>query len=159
MKYLLLFLIIPNLYAQVEIEERLDIVKGYPCMKCHGNFENNKVHLPLKTPHKNIKLSHYKEINNCYFCHDKGNRDHLKLINGQKIGFNKGYKVCTQCHGEKFRDWKLGIHGRQVGSWNGKKYRYSCVGCHNPHHPKFPKWTADPLPKYPWIDSARKGGH
>lgn len=159
MKYLILFFTISSLYAQVEIEERQDVVKGFPCMKCHGNFENEKAHFPLKTPHNNIKLQHYKEINNCYFCHDKGNREQLKLINGEKVGFNNGWKVCTQCHGEKFRDWKLGIHGKQIGSWKGKKYRYSCVSCHEPHHPEFPKWVADPLPEYPWIDSARKGGH
>ncbi|RLA63415.1 MAG: hypothetical protein DRQ88_04665 [Epsilonproteobacteria bacterium] len=159
MKYLLLFLIIPSLYAQVEIEQRLDIIKGFPCMKCHGSFVNKKSHFPLNTPHENIKLNHYKEINNCYFCHDRDNRNQLKLINGKKIAFNQGYKVCIQCHGEKNRDWKLGIHGKQVGSWSGKKYRYSCISCHEPHKPQFSKWIADPLPKYPWIDSARKGGH
>lgn len=146
-------------HAQVELEKRELQVKNFPCMKCHSAFTHEQAKFPLKKPHNDMKFKHFEKVKNCFLCHDKGNRNELKLITGEKVNFNKSYMVCAQCHGEKARDWKLGIHGRQIGKWNGPKYRFSCTNCHNPHTPQFPRMKAEPPPQHPHHKKAHKGGH
>ena len=96
--------------------------------------------------HRNINLRHAK-WHWCLNCHDKDERNYLHLITGEKIPFEKSYRLCGQCHGIIYRDWKIGIHGRRVGNWNGKKLYLLCSHCHDPHSPK--KLPAEDPPKKP----------
>ena len=89
-------------------------------------------------------FDHDSENRWCLDCHDKNNRDSLKLASGKLIGFDESYKLCGQCHGDKLRDWKVGVHGKRTGEWNGRKQYLLCVHCHNPHSPKFK--PVKPLP-------------
>ncbi len=145
--------------GEIQIEQRELKIKNFPCMDCHSNIKNTEVNFPLKKPHDNIILDHMDSVKNCFKCHDQKNRHLLILQTGEKIGFNESYRQCFQCHGMKKRDWLLGIHGKMVGSWNGKKYKYTCVNCHDPHHPKFRQMKADPGPVHPRGEKMHEGTH
>ena len=164
MKYISLFFVMLCSYtlvqATVVLEERKMKLKEFPCSSCHGDFVNEKAKFPLSKPHDSLKFKHMDSIKNCYTCHDKDDRDFLKLHAGEKISFDESYKLCFQCHGEKKRDWQAGIHGKQIGSWNGDKYKFVCTSCHEAHHPKFRMMKADPAPKHPrGKQSQDQGGH
>lgn len=163
MKNILLFVLVlfsvQSVFAEVTIEERKMKLKHFSCNKCHGDFKNDAVDLPLTKPHDNIKFKHMDSILNCYSCHDKEDRNFLKLHTGEKVDFDQSYRVCFQCHGEKKRDWENGTHGKQIGSWNGDKYKFVCTSCHEAHHPKFRTMKADPGPKHPSGKKQSSGGH
>lgn len=80
----------------------------------------------------------------CLDCHDHDDRDQLRLLNGEQVGFNESHLLCGQCHGPVLRDWDDGLHGRTNGYWNpaldaeGTSSRLLCVDCHMPHAPAFP---------------------
>lgn len=120
----------------------------YPCNDCHANFAPNPVRRNLVQWHDDISamFNHDSENRWCLDCHDLKNRDYLRLASGQLLDFKESYKLCGQCHGEKYRDWKVGVHGKRTGDWNGKKEYLLCVGCHNPHAPKFKELTPEPPP-------------
>lgn len=154
-----LFLIIANAFAIIQIEERQMLLSNYPCVKCHESIKNETPKFPLKAPHERMEFKHMDSINNCYTCHDKDNREQIKLNSGQKVDFNQAYKVCFDCHGEKKRDWENGTHGKQIGSWNGDKFKFVCTTCHEAHSPKFPLMKADPGAKHPRGETPHKGTH
>jgi len=145
--------------STIEIEKRVLAMKNFPCMKCHTQKDQlqvlKKMTFPLNKPHSELTFKHMPTVKNCYTCHNKDNLNTLHLFNKSTISFDQSYQLCSQCHGEKKRDWGLGIHGRQMGSWNEKKFRFTCVSCHDPHRPKFKQMRADPAPQHP----NRKGGH
>jgi hypothetical protein len=134
----------------------------YPCQACHrrgvrgvssqlekGNsFLEKYIRKPDPKPrilikmHRNINLRH-AEWHWCLNCHDQDERNYLRLITGEKIPFEKSYRLCGQCHGSIFRDWKIGIHGRRIGNWDGQKLYLLCSHCHDPHSPKFRKLPAE----------------
>lgn len=140
----------------------------FPCQACHrsdirgvssqlekGNaFLGKYIRKPDPKPrtlikmHRNINLKH-AEWHWCLNCHDQDERNYLRLITGEKIPFEKSYRLCGQCHGSIYRDWKIGIHGRRVGNWDGKKLYLLCSHCHDPHRPKFRKLPAEGPPKTP----------
>ncbi len=134
----------------IEIEQREFKLKNFPCMSCHEADKSKlPTTFPLLTPHERIEFKHHDNIKNCYSCHDSSNLDKLVLHTKEKISFNESYRLCFQCHGEKKRDWELGTHGKMKGSWNGRKYKYNCTNCHNPHKPPFRQMKADPGPVHP----------
>lgn len=133
----------------IENEERELKIKTFPCMSCHDSGTKLPSKFPLLTPHNKQIFNHHDNIKNCYSCHNAENKDQLVLQTGEKISFNDSQRLCFQCHGEKKRDWELGTHGKTIGSWNGKKYKYTCTNCHNPHSPPFRKMKADPGPVHP----------
>jgi hypothetical protein len=120
----------------------------FPCSECHADLEVNETRRELDF-HEDIVLRHAEEQRWCLDCHNPGNRDKLRLANGQLIFFEKSYLLCGQCHGTIFRDWKAGVHGRRTGYWNGKKQYRLCVHCHNPHQPKFKPLKPLPPPIRP----------
>ncbi|MCB2182694.1 MAG: hypothetical protein KQH63_11745 [Desulfobulbaceae bacterium] len=140
----------------------------FPCQACHrrdvrgvssqlekGNeFLGKYIRKPDPKPrilvkmHRNINLRH-AEWHWCLNCHDQDERNYLRLITGEKIPFEKSYRLCGQCHGSIYRDWKIGIHGRRVGNWKGKKLYLLCSHCHDPHSPKFRKLPAEDPPRPP----------
>ncbi len=140
----------------------------YPCQACHrrdtrgvssqlekeSGFLGKYIRKPDPQPrilikmHRNINLNH-AEWMWCLNCHDTDERNYLRLITGEKISFEKSYRLCGQCHGSIFRDWKIGIHGRRVGNWKGKKLYLLCSHCHDPHSPQFRKLPAEDPPRSP----------
>lgn len=149
-----------NLFAWIDIEQREKSITGFPCMKCHDQIKSKKINLPLKKPHQNIEIEHFVNAGDCFFCHDRKDRNKLVLINKSKVSYNQSYMVCTQCHGEKFREWNVNIHGKQIGSWNvgssTKTYRMSCTACHNAHSPKIKPMKTEPGPPNPYLLRGRK---
>lgn len=119
-------------------EQRSQPVK---CETCHRDT--------TQKPHANIVLHHAEEQRGCLDCHDRDDRDHLRLANGTPVSFAESFKLCGQCHGTQFRDWKVGLHGKRTGEWNGRREYRLCVSCHYPHDPRFKQMTPVALPLRP----------
>jgi len=120
----------------------------FPCMQCHSAIPPNPERRALGM-HSNIDFKHDAEHRWCLDCHDKDDRNHLRLANGTLVPFTESYRLCGQCHGTQFRDWRSGIHGKRTGFWNGAKRYLLCVHCHNPHSPKFAQLKPLPPPVRP----------
>ncbi|NOY63850.1 MAG: hypothetical protein GXO97_00395 [Nitrospirae bacterium] len=121
----------------------------YPCNSCHREMEVNpkKRHLQF---HEKINIdSHADGVFWCLDCHAPDNRDKLRLINGERIGFTEVYRLCGQCHGSIYRDWRAGVHGKRTGYWKGTKKYLLCTNCHNPHNPRFRKIKPERSPMKP----------
>ena len=121
----------------------------FPCSECHKEMKPNPTRRELKEEHTNIVLNHAQGQRWCLDCHDISNRDKLRLVSGEKIGFEESFRLCGQCHGDKYRDWKVGVHGKRTGMWNGEKQYLLCVHCHNPHDPGFKPLAPMPPPARP----------
>jgi hypothetical protein len=115
--------------------------KPVKCATCHRE--------PLEKAHANVVLHHAEEQRGCLDCHDKDDRDHLRLANGTRISFEESFKLCGQCHGTQYRDWKIGLHGKRTGEWNGRREYRLCVSCHWPHEPRFAPMKPMPPPVRP----------
>jgi len=128
----------------------------FPCSNCHAGLEANTKKRELKDEHTSIKLHHAEQERWCLDCHNAGDRDKLKLADGENINFTESYRLCGQCHGNIYRDWKAGIHGKRIGYFKGGKRTYFlCVNCHNPHDPKFKPIKPEPPPIRPEATHAR----
>ena len=121
----------------------------FPCMNCHEGLPPNPERRQLEGMHSDIVLHHGEESRWCLDCHDKDDRNSLRLASGQTLPFTESYRLCGQCHGTQFRDWKSGIHGKRTGYWNGSKRYLLCVNCHNPHSPHFAPLQPLPPPVRP----------
>ena len=143
--------------ARVVIAERTGVIEYYPCSKCHANVPPRDLAKTPRRPHDAIELKHMPK-QDCYLCHDKEDRDQLKLITGDKISFNDTAKLCGQCHAEKARDWSRGSHGKSTGGWRGERHQWSCAECHDPHSPKTGAMVALPPPPFPKL-GIPKGAH
>jgi hypothetical protein len=94
-----------------------------------------------------IVVKHMPEGDQCIVCHQRSTPHQLLLRDGTKIDPTKVDLLCGQCHGIKHRRWLDGRHGKVVGSWKAEsRKRLSCVVCHDPHVPKFPKFEAKAPP-------------
>lgn len=121
----------------------------FPCMQCHSVIPANPERRELENMHTDIVFRHDAEHRWCLDCHDKDDRDQLRLANGALVPFTESYRLCGQCHGTQFRDWRSGIHGRRTGYWDGSKRYLLCVHCHNPHSPRFAALKPLPPPVRP----------
>jgi hypothetical protein len=121
----------------------------FPCSECHKEMKPNPTRRELKDEHTTIVLNHAEGQRWCLDCHDVWNRDKLRLVSGEKIGFDESFRLCGQCHGDKYRDWKVGVHGKRTGMWNGEKQYLLCVHCHNPHDPQYKPIQPMPPPTRP----------
>jgi hypothetical protein len=121
----------------------------FPCSECHKEMKPNPTRRTLTDEHTNIVLNHAQGQRWCLDCHDVSNRDRLRLVSGEKIGFEESFRLCGQCHGDKYRDWKVGVHGKRTGMWNGEKQYLLCVHCHNPHDPQYKPIPPMPPPTRP----------
>jgi hypothetical protein len=121
----------------------------FPCSECHKEMKPNPARRELKDEHTGIVLNHAQGQRWCLDCHDISNRDKLRLVSGEKIGFDESFRLCGQCHGDKYRDWKVGVHGKRTGMWNGEKQYLLCVHCHNPHDPRYKPIPPMPPPTRP----------
>ena len=121
----------------------------FPCSMCHEDMDVNPERRALEEMHDDIILDHGPKDRWCFDCHNRDDRDRLRLANGTLIEFKESYRLCGQCHGTIFRDWREGIHGRRRGFWNGAKSYLLCAHCHNPHQPKFKPIKPLPPPVRP----------
>ncbi len=121
----------------------------FPCANCHADLEPDDTRRELVMFHDEIELRHDEEHRWCLDCHDRDNRDFLRLASGQLVEFTASYRLCGQCHGTQFRDWRAGIHGLRTGFWDGPKRYLLCVHCHDPHAPRFAPIAPLPPPIRP----------
>lgn len=121
----------------------------FPCSECHADMEVNYERRELEMFHDDIQLDHGPEERWCFDCHNAVDRDHLRLVSGELVGFDESYQLCGQCHGTIFRDWREGIHGQRRGYWDGAKSYLLCAHCHNPHAPAFQPMKPLPPPVRP----------
>ncbi|MBI5049759.1 MAG: hypothetical protein HZC11_02505 [Nitrospirae bacterium] len=125
----------------------------FPCSECHNaDLPPDPARRELAEPHDETPgkfMNHDSGNRWCLDCHNTGNRDKLRLLNGKLAGFNEYYKVCEQCHRRIYREWKMGVHGKRTGYWNGEKQYLHCTQCHNPHNPPFQPLKPMPAPRLP----------
>lgn len=122
----------------------------YPCTGCHdSSLPPDPKRRALTMAHEEIVLEHDEKHRWCLDCHDKDNRDRLRLASGELVPFEESFRLCGQCHGDKYRDWRAGVHGRRTGQWNGEKEYLLCVDCHYSHDPHFKPLQPKPPPKRP----------
>jgi formate-dependent nitrite reductase cytochrome c552 subunit len=124
-------------YADVPefgVVPRSEHLNFYPCEDCHAVMPVNTTRRQLYSPHPGT-LDHGAGRIWCLDCHAGENRNALKTLAGEEVGFDEAYQVCGQCHYQPQKDWFYGAHGKRVGNWQGERELYNCTHCHNPHDP------------------------
>lgn len=121
--------------------------KGQPillaCATCHDTREpqisvNSAEN--LDEFHQGLRYAHGSL--SCLSCHNADDYNTLKRADGRAVPFDASMNLCAQCHGPQFRDYQNGSHGGMTGHWDltrGGRTRNSCINCHDPHHPAYPK--------------------
>jgi hypothetical protein len=122
----------------------------FPCADCHeGEPADPKVR--ELEEHDSIELKHGDLW--CLDCHDTDQRDLLHLSDASPVEMAESWRLCTRCHAKKIPDWRAGVHGKRTGYWSGPKEYFTCVVCHDPHHPLF-----EPIePKRPPVPTQEVG--
>lgn len=130
-----------------EIESGKFDTKGQPimvaCATCHDNRTANKSTNSaslLDEFHQNLNY-HHGELS-CASCHNANDYNTLKKADGTVLAFDRSIELCAQCHGPQYRDYQNGSHGGMSGFWDrtrGPRLRNTCVHCHDPHKPAYPK--------------------
>ena len=120
---------------------------GHPvmvrCATCHDTREpNDDIHRSedLDQFHQGLNYAHGGQ--SCLSCHHAGDYDHLRKADGETLEFSESMMLCAQCHSLQHRDYLNGSHGGMTGYWDltrGGRQRHSCVDCHDPHRPAYPK--------------------
>jgi len=129
------------------VDARVDKLFFYPCTDCHAFMDTNERirDLDVEEGHP-ARLEHGSGLIWCFSCHDESDYDRLRNLLAEPIDIDRGYQVCGGCHSEKYRDWAGGAHGKRVADWRGERRIYSCVECHNPHHPSIQPRAPQPPP-------------
>lgn len=113
------------------------------CSTCHSVKTPNRNRIEtatLRDFHQGLDYDHGNM--SCLNCHNEENYDTLRLANGTAVPFERAIELCQQCHGPQARDYKNGSHGGMTGYWDlasGPRERNTCVDCHHPHRPAYPK--------------------
>jgi hypothetical protein len=116
---------------------------GVPCSTCHAarSGQPEATHPgELETFHRGFVLAHGALT--CQSCHDRADRDRLRLADGTTRAFVEVVDLCGQCHGSVREAFQHGAHGGMSGYWDrsrGPRVRSSCVICHDPHAPQIPR--------------------
>jgi hypothetical protein len=121
----------------------------HPCSNCHQWVTANPEPRKLKTPHDNFELKHGLHGHGefwCFTCHRQDKQPGLETLEGEPVGFEHAYVVCSQCHASQARDWAMGLHGKRVGNWQGKRQVLNCTACHYQHSPAIAPREAMPGP-------------
>ncbi len=129
------------------VGERVDKLFFYPCADCHEFMDanSNVRELEVEEGHP-ARLEHGNGLFWCFSCHNPADYGQLETPLAEAISFDAGYRVCNSCHSGKYRDWTYGGHGKRVADWQGERTLYSCVECHNPHHPAIAPRAPKPPP-------------
>ncbi len=124
-------------------ENRIKGLRSYPCSNCHTqSLEQMQADRSAGTrkAHWDIHLVHAAETTmSCTTCHARDNLDQLVSLTGKLINLNESFKLCGQCHSSQYKDWQGGAHGKEINGWKPPRVATTCVSCHNPHQPAFPK--------------------
>lgn len=113
------------------------------CATCHSVKTPNRERVEassLRDFHQGLDYAHGNM--SCLNCHNEENYDTLRLANGTSVGFDRAMDLCMQCHGPQARDYRNGSHGGMTGYWDlasGRRERNTCVDCHHPHRPAYPR--------------------
>jgi hypothetical protein len=110
----------------------------HPCGNCHTWTKSDPTPRALKKPHDNFELDHGLHGKGgfwCFTCHTLEGGSALRTLEGQELGFNEAYVLCSQCHVKEARDWAFGAHGKRVAVWQGERKVYNCTVCHYQHRP------------------------
>jgi hypothetical protein len=113
------------------------------CATCHAVKTPNRERIEASTLrdfHVGLDFAHGSM--SCLNCHNEDNYDTLRLANGTALPFERVMELCQQCHGPQARDYRNGSHGGMNGYWDlasGPRERNTCVDCHHPHQPAYPK--------------------
>jgi hypothetical protein len=124
---------------------------GIKCSTCHTLHAEPpfiQKASDLKRFHKDLKFTHGELA--CGACHDREDRDKLRMADDRRIPMQDVMVLCSQCHGPQARDWRHGAHGGMSGYWDltrGGRVRNTCVDCHDPHQPKYPTFAPVHPPK------------
>lgn len=118
-----------------------------PCDDCHEGEPTDPTPRELEDDHDETVLAHGDLW--CLRCHDKDDRNSLRLSNGVLVDFEESWRLCTQCHGQRLEEWQAGVHGKRTGHWWGPKQTWTCVACHDPHAPRFKPIEPKPPPTPP----------
>ncbi|MEJ2575554.1 MAG: cytochrome C [Gammaproteobacteria bacterium] len=121
----------------------------HPCGNCHRWAESDPTPRPLQAPHDNFVLRHGLHGKGqfwCFTCHDLAGDGSLRTLDGEPLGFDEAYLLCTQCHVDKGRDWAFGAHGKRADNWRGPRRVYNCTACHYQHAPALLYRDAAPGP-------------
>jgi hypothetical protein len=112
------------------------------CASCHSNLTPNPARRSasdLTEFHQGLTFAHGQL--SCLSCHNSGNFDLLRLVDGSDLDYRDVRMLCSQCHMPQSRDWEHSAHGGVNGFWDparGLRIRKICIDCHDPHAPKFP---------------------
>jgi len=116
------------------------------CTRCHAKMDPNPtVRILEDAPHVEA-VNHGEGRIWCLVCHDEKDRDQLRTLLGDKVGFTESYLVCGGCHANRQKDWYFGGHGKRKGNWAGKRVIYNCTHCHDPHEPAIEPRQPKPPP-------------
>ncbi|MBK8476144.1 MAG: hypothetical protein IPL39_07455 [Opitutaceae bacterium] len=113
------------------------------CATCHTTRTPNlalRAGEDLKEFHQGLAYQHGAQ--SCLSCHNATNYDTLRRADGTSVDYPRVIELCAQCHGPQYRDFRAGAHGGMTGHWDlacGPRERNTCVDCHDPHAPAFPK--------------------
>lgn len=114
------------------------------CASCHANLEPDRQRRSADSPAMSFHQGmHYDHGGlSCISCHNPENYNTLRLADGSAVDYPDVITMCSQCHSSEARDWEAGAHGGMTGYWDrrrGAQVRKSCIDCHDPHSPAYPR--------------------
>jgi len=124
-------------------ERRISTISSFPCSNCHDQplaKMKTQVAPNLQKAHWDIQLAHASQSTmNCTTCHAEDDMNQLTTLTGEILLLDESFKLCGQCHSTQLKDWQGGAHGKSINGWKPPRAAKTCVSCHNPHKPAFPK--------------------
>lgn len=153
------FLVVPSVKDQ----------EMHPCGNCHAWAQSDPTPRILKAPHDNFVLRHGLHGKGqfwCFTCHHLEGDGGLRTLEGEKVGFDDAYLICSQCHVKEARDWAYGAHGKRVDNWRGERRVLNCTACHYQHRPAWKPRDAKAGPETRqglerpahWVPWTQRGG-
>ena len=113
-----------------------DLVQ-WPCTSCHLGRTVAMAAQRIPDAHQNIQPRHPELLRSvCSTCHSPDAVDMLALRNGDRVGLDHSYRICSQCHSSQATAWAGGGHGKRLDGWQGRRVVMGCTDCHDPHRPQ-----------------------
>lgn len=113
-----------------------DLVQ-WPCTSCHLGRTVTMTATRIPDAHQNIQPRHPELLRSaCSTCHSPDAVDMLALRNGERVGLDQSYRICSQCHFAQANAWAGGGHGKRLDGWQGRRVVMGCTDCHDPHRPQ-----------------------
>ncbi len=125
----------------------------YPCTSCHEGTVAMAER--VEDAHENIQPEHPARTGaTCATCHVADSVEYLRLQDGETVGMDHAYQLCSQCHYRETESWAAGVHGKRLEGWHGRRVLMNCTDCHDPHQPAVAPRIPYPAPTLP----TRAGG-